>query len=436
MRKILAITLALVMCLALMPLTAMANPVTVTQGGITVQFEKSNFGLGEYITATISGVTQPAEGGYYVQFITLDDGRSNAFRGVNFSLFNNGVYEHDFQVPSRVVRCEYQLTSGDYLEDGGTLIASVPFTVGMADKEGVITLDKTAYTAMEWITVSNSGITQTMLNSDAGVGLYRKGAKHDEGMGYHRFTSESGTTRINAPNENGAFEMRLYGSIVCNDDTFVMSVPFTVSGAVTASNWAREDLAKAEALGLIPDSLKGADLTKPITRAEFAAVAVAVYENLTGSKTTPSPSNTFTDTQNAEVLKAHNTGLMVGISADKFEPNTLLNREQAATALTRVLKRAYIPGWTFATDGSYTLSFTKPANFADDAQISGFAKDSVYFMAANGIIAGVGDNKFAPRAVTSAELAAGYASATREQAIIIGMRLVDNLKDKPLNFTQ
>jgi len=135
------------------------------------------------------------------------------------------------------------------------------------------------------------------------------------------------------------------------------------------------------------------------------------------------------------VLRAHNTGLMVGVSENKFDPNTKLNRESAATALTRVLKRAYIPGWTFATDGNYTLNYKRPATFEDDAQISGWAKDSVYFMAANNVIQGVGGNKFAPRATTTAEQAAGYAVATREQAIIIGVRLVENLKDKPLNYT-
>ena len=43
---------------------------------------------------------------------------------------------------------------------------------------------------------------------------------------------------------------------------------------------------------------------------------------------------------------------------------------------------------------------------------------------------------FSPRAVTPAEIAMNYASATREQAIIIGMRLVNNLKDKPLDYKQ
>jgi hypothetical protein len=51
-------------------------------------------------------------------------------------------------------------------------------------------------------------------------------------------------------------------------------------------------------------------------------------------------------------------------------------------------------------------------------------------MVANGIIAGVGNNTFAPRSTTSAEEAKGYASATREQALVIAVRMVENLKGK------
>ena len=56
--------------------------------------------------------------------------------------------------------------------------------------------------------------------------------------------------------------------------------------------------------------------------------------------------------------------------------------------------------------------------------ISGWARDSVYFMAANKIINGVGNNKFAPKNTTTAEEAVGYANATREQALAIAVRMV------------
>lgn len=96
--------------------------------------------------------------------------------------------------------------------------------------------------------------------------------------------------------------------------------------------------------------------------------------------------------------------------------------------LTRVFKRATIPGWSIDKDNQFPLSYTKPTAFADDQHISGWAKDSVYFMNANGIILGVENNNFAPKNITTDEEARGYANATREQALSIAVRMVETLK--------
>ena len=203
------------------------------------------------------------------------------------------------------------------------------------------------------------------------------------------------------------------------DDIFTFGNPLT-------SEWALSEIGKAETLGLVPESLRGADLSKPITRKEFAAVSVKAYEALSGRAAIPAVVNPFTDTDDIEVLEAYNEGIAVGVAADKFDPDALLNREQAAAMLTRVFKRATIPTWSIEND--ITLDYIKPAPFADDSDISDWARDSVYFMAANGIIAGTGDNMFSPKAVTPEQQAQGYAQATREQALIIAVRMVENLK--------
>jgi len=49
-------------------------------------------------------------------------------------------------------------------------------------------------------------------------------------------------------------------------------------------------------------------------------------------------------------------------------------------------------------------------------------------MVANDIIKGTGNNMFSPRATTPAEEAANYASTTREQALVIAVRMVENLR--------
>ena len=197
----------------------------------------------------------------------------------------------------------------------------------------------------------------------------------------------------------------------------------------SGSTWANPELEKADLLGLIPDCLEDADLTKPITRAEFAAVSVKTYEAIEGVKAkNPSGNNPFTDTVDMEVLKAFELGITKGTGdGTTFSPNDLLNREQASTMLTRVYKKTAINGWTIDKDNEFALEYAKPAPFSDDAKISDWAKDSVYFMAANKIIQG-SEGKFMPKATTDAEVAIGYAQATREQAILIAVRMVENLK--------
>ena len=84
--------------------------------------------------------------------------------------------------------------------------------------------------------------------------------------------------------------------------------------------------------------------------------------------------------------------------------------------------------YTLETDSHFSLSYDQPAPFADDREISGWARDSVYFMAANQIINGIGNNTFAPKNMTPEQEALGYANATREQALAIAVRMVRNLK--------
>ena len=203
------------------------------------------------------------------------------------------------------------------------------------------------------------------------------------------------------------------------------------SSDFTAHDWAKPELTEADGLGLIPTDLRTADLMQPITRAEFAAVSVKVYEALSGLQAEPAAENPFTDTSDPEVLKALHVGITNGLSATEFGPDALLNREQAATMLSRVYKKVAFDGWTLGTDGDFAEAFralfTMPEAFTDDADISSWARDSVYFMAANGILKGMEGGTFQPRAVTEEQQAAGYAQATREQAILIAVRLVKNL---------
>lgn len=404
-------------------------PVTLMAADSIVSLDKAIYSPNETIIVTVNGITQQmVDDEAYVSI--YKEGAEHSDYG-SWSRLDIGESKLDFDAPSEPGSYEMRLYRKDYEYTDETFVMSVPFKVTL-QKQGKISLEKNAYQANQAITVTVSEITEEMEKAKAFAAIYKKGAKHRDWQTWTYVKAGNSVVELTAPNLNGEFEMRLY-SIDRNytDESFVTSVPFTLSGAVESktSEWAGTTVEKAEQLGLIPDALKGSDMTKPITRKEFAAVCVKLYEKLSSEFATPAVKNPFSDTKDAEVLKAYNADITSGIAADKFGPDIILNREQAATMLTRVFKKVFVEGWTLKEDGKYTFNYTMPTKFADDANISEWAKPSVYFMVSHGIISGVGNNTFAPRATTTSEEAAGYASATREQALAISLRIVEKLGD-------
>lgn len=176
-----------------------------------------------------------------------------------------------------------------------------------------------------------------------------------------------------------------------------------------ASEWAKPELEKADENKLIPDMLNGKDFTSNITRREFAATCVKLYEKVSGKKGTQASNNPFTDTNDAEVLKAYNLGITNGTSETTFSPDALITREQMATMMTRALNKSGV---------NTTIDVNAVSNkFADHNEISTWALDGVYFMSARGVIKGVGENRFNVKG-----------NATREQALAISSRSVTEFK--------
>ena len=174
---------------------------------------------------------------------------------------------------------------------------------------------------------------------------------------------------------------------------------------------------QSDFVGIFPDSLRSADLTLPITRAEFAAVSVNTFVRMAQMAVEPYSPNPFTDTSDRDVLRAYAAGITSGVTATTFNPNANLTREQGAVMLARAYKRLIYPEWTLARDAEFPLHYDRPAFFTDDALISNYALNSVYFMNLHGIIQGRADNSFGPQD-----------TMTRQQALVIAVRMLDNLQ--------
>ena len=93
---------------------------------------------------------------------------------------------------------------------------------------------------------------------------------------------------------------------------------------------------------------------------------------------------------------AAQTGIVEGVTATTFAPDTNINREQMAVIMKN-----------YAAKLGYDLPQTlKAVTFADNTQISSWAKDAVKSMQQAGILAGKNENKFDPKGtVTRAEVA-------------------------------
>lgn len=192
------------------------------------------------------------------------------------------------------------------------------------------------------------------------------------------------------------------------------------------SEWAKDEITDADYYGLIPETLQGKDLSKPVTRAEFSAVAVQLYETLTGRQT-QSYGTPFYDiyghVDRDSIEKAYALNITNGVTTTQFDPNSNITREQLATMLCRTIKKYKFEDWSMATDHLYYLDTSGVKKYSDDADIYEYAKPSVYYMTKMGIIKGMGDGTFAPKAVTPEQVANGYATATREQALVMSLRV-------------
>lgn len=168
------------------------------------------------------------------------------------------------------------------------------------------------------------------------------------------------------------------------------------------SSWAEAQVTTAIDAELVPHALQS-NYIQATTRAEFCALSVALYEKFTGKKI--ADRNTFDDTKDPNVEKAAAIGVVSGVGNNKFDPGTKLTREQAATMLSRLADAVGKP------------LLKQAASFADNGELSSWAAESVGQIQAAGIMDGVGDNTFAPRA-----------PYTREQSIITILRLFNAVK--------
>ncbi len=307
---------------------------------------------------------------------------------------------------------------GQYAGESSSTVVQryIDFTVNDCDTNGNFS------GSAKVTTVAGQGYDHEWVNYNfKGKADFSAGAFHMQGT---KITSEDSSSNWSMIPFDGTMQRSASGEVgisghVDNDNSRLFSVSRT-------SAWARDEMTEANILGLIPEVLKGKDMSQKISRAEFAAVSVKLYETLTNT-TASSGLTPFTDISSSasrnDIGKAYKLGIAVGVSNTKFAPDVQINREQLATMLCRAVKKYRFNGWTIENDADYYMDTSGAVKFADDNSISDFAKPSVYYMSKMGVIEGVDATHFAPKNITPQQEAQGYATATREQAVALSLRI-------------
>ena len=208
------------------------------------------------------------------------------------------------------------------------------------------------------------------------------------------------------------------GNFVCsvcitNEDEYIEEEATKTS--INASAWAMTEVLEANEKNLIPVQMLNANLSTEVTREQFAAIAVKLYEKIVSKAADYSMDDLpFTDCNPYSVYTpyvkaAYKLGITNGVSDTLFSPSLSISREQLATMLYRVIKNAADSGIM----QKFTLSSPQTA-FADSLEISDYAQESVAFMTQYGIIKGMDESHFVPKGI-----------ATKEQAILISNRITN-----------
>ena len=289
--------------------------------------------------------------------------------------------------------------SGDYI---ATLQAGVKFTG----------IDFAAYNALDEsmkLTVTDSFLTKTFNNADEikkafddAVTTAGSGSGSGSGLGGGAGTGGGAVGPVggSAPVGGGETIIPSTGDRQWPDVTLgAGTVVFTDIANVA---WAKDAIEALAEKGILAGT--GDGIFEPnglVTREQFAKMIVLATDKFNASAI-----NEFTDIpagnwSAAYVASAKAAGYVNGIGEGKFGYGASISREDMAVMIYNVLK-------------SQGVSFTNvKTDFADYGAISDYAKEAVGALSAKGIINGVGDNMFAPKA-----------TATRAQAALLVYAIV------------
>ncbi|MBS5151073.1 MAG: M15 family metallopeptidase [Butyricicoccus pullicaecorum] len=215
--------------------------------------------------------------------------------------------------------------------------------------------------------------------------------------------------------------------LLCTFLTAILSISsLSPAYALTGiSPWAKSDVLAAGTAGLAPDKFASLDARTPISRAEFCAVALNLYEAERKTKVPRTKKVYFKDCKDPYVNTAYEMKLVSGRDQNHFAPNEPVSRQDLCVILENVRTRCE------ADKPKITVS---AKSFPDGKDLRPYAVSATEIMLSSGIIRGVEvtQSHDPERAGQTLTLLDPLGTATREQSLIMANRFLECFDAKPL----
>lgn len=197
------------------------------------------------------------------------------------------------------------------------------------------------------------------------------------------------------------------------------------SALTDVSSWAEPDVMAASAAGLMPDTFAALAAKSSVSRAEFCAVALNLYEAERETTVKRTSKVYFDDCDDPDVNTAYEMNLISGRGNGIFAPDESVSRQDLCVILDSVREQCEVD----KPDTTVSAS-----SFPDGGEVRDYAVSATETMLSTGIIKGVeatvsDDPEQAGETVT---LLQPQGTATREQALIMASRFLDAFDAEPL----
>lgn len=298
-----------------------------------------------------------------------------------------------------------------YMDRSGAIVISFQYDIAYPFSEGLAAVAKV--NERQYCFIDKTG--KVVIDGVQGIGAFSEGicriTGRDDGQVY--FMDKDGNP-VTGDRWYRATDVRNGMAAVSNGIDVAHPGKWAVvrlHGGNIPSSWAKKEIMEAISLDLVPEDMRER-YTRDISRADFCRLAITYLEKHTGKsvsdiiKQWPGWSDyrpdAFTDTNDYFVKWAAALHLVEGRGNGTFDPDAPITRQEAAKILFN----------TFAIYASGYKHFSPFGSFEDAELIADWARDPVWYMNEQGIMLGIGENRFDPL---------GY--CTREQAFVTFLRL-------------